>query len=341
MILVPGLVAAIAAPSAVVGAGRVPRKTYVLALAGILLASNLLAVLAPSFSVLLIARALTGLALGGFWAVVPILAAQLVAPEKRHRATSLVIAGISAGTVVGLPAGQFIGESLGWRAAFASVAMLTALVLIVQAIVLPHIQQRPSMGASVFLDVLKSRRARLALYATVPAIVAQFAASTFVTPFLSTQVRLPATAITIVLLVYGGAGILGTLVGGSLVARSYVATLILAVLVMGCAVAVLSFVGTLLIPALLVIIWGLAWGVIPIALQTWMMSSVPHAPEAASATLVTTFQLAIALGALVGGVIVDAAGLSAVFLSAGLLAVASGLFALASSRRAHATAAES
>lgn len=124
MVLVPGLVAAIAAPLAVIGAGRLPRKTYVLVLAAILLVSNVLAVLAPSFAILLIARGLTGLALGGFWAVVPILAAQLVPAEKRHRATSIVIAGISAGTVVGLPAGQFIGETLGWRAAFGSVAIL-------------------------------------------------------------------------------------------------------------------------------------------------------------------------------------------------------------------------
>jgi predicted MFS family arabinose efflux permease len=336
MILVPGLVAAIAAPLAVIGAGRLPRKTFVLTLGAVLLAANLLATFAPSFAILLVARGLSGLALGGFWAVVPILAAQLVPTVKRHRATSIVISGISAGTVVGLPAGQFIGNVLGWRAAFAAVAVLAAVILIVQAIVLPHIAARPGLRPSVFLDVLKNRAARLGLYVTVPAIVAQFAASTFVTPFLTNHVRLGSTTITILLLAYGVAGILGTLVGGALVARSHVATLVAAVLLMGVAVVVLALSGTLVIPAeILVVVWGLAWGIIPIAMQTWMMAAVPHAPEAASATLVTTFQLSIALGALVGGVVVDSAGLCVTFVAAGALALAAGIFALVSSGRAH------
>jgi predicted MFS family arabinose efflux permease len=338
MVLVPGLVAAAAAPIVVVGTSRIPRRLLVLSLSFTLLLSNALAMLAPSFAVVLAARALTGVALGGFWAVVPILAAQLVAGHRRARATSFVIAGISAGTVVGLPAGQLIGDVFGWRAAFGAVAALSAVVLAAQVALVPAMPPREGLRITAFSDVLRSRPARVGLCVTVPAIIAQFAASTYVTPFLGDVVHLGDGETTALLLAYGAAGIIGTLLGGVLVTRSTFRTLVAAIMILGVAVILTAAAAAATVLAMaLVIAWGLVWGIVPIGLQTWMMSAVPDVPEAASAALVTVFQLSIAGGALAGGLIVDTFGLRADFIVAGALGLASAAYGLAR-RRSAATA---
>jgi predicted MFS family arabinose efflux permease len=143
---------------------------------------------------------------------------------------------------------------------------------------------------------------------------------------------------TALLLAYGAAGIIGTLLGGVLVTRSTFRTLIAAVMILGVAVILTAAAAAATVLAMaLVIAWGLVWSIVPIGLQTRMMSAVPDVPEAAAAALVTVFQLSIAGGALAGGLIVDTSGLRADFIVAGALGLASAAYGLAR-RRSAATA---
>ncbi|MCU1477398.1 MAG: transporter [Subtercola sp.] len=330
MVLVPGLSAAIAAPLVIVGAGRLDRRVLILILGLLVFLSNGLAALAPDFAIVLVARIFLGVAIGGFWAVVPSLGFRLAGRQAGTRATAIILAGLSAGTVVGLPAGQFFGNLIGWRSTFAAAAALALVIVIVQAVVLPKI---PAVGRMRFANLARVFRVpigRTILIAGTVATIGQFAASTFVTPFLLQNVQLTSDYATLLLLGYGVAGIVGTLVGPALVERGRMVTFAAASAAFGVILAVLpALAGAPIVVSILVVAWGMIWGLVPLALQTHMLTATPEAPEASSAMLITVLQLAIAIGSGVGGLLVDSVGLSSVFVVSGLVAIAAAIFGFA------------
>jgi len=330
LVLVPGLSAAIAAPLVIVGAGGLDRRRLIVALGLLVTVSNGLAAIAPSLPVVLAARVLLGVAIGGFWAAVPPLGFRLAGPERGTRATSVILSGLSVGTVVGLPAGQFLGNLIGWRATFAATAGAALLVAAAQAALLPRLPARGSMRFPDLGRVFGSSIARTTMLVGVVATIGQFAASTFVTPFLLDEVHVRSGVATTLFLFYGAAGIVGTLVGSALVARSKLWSFAGAAAAFGVLLA--------LAPALsewpaavgvVIITWGLIWGLVPLALQTLMMDATPDTPEASAAVLMSVLQLAIALGSALGGVLVDSAGVRTVFVVAGLTALVAALIAAA------------
>jgi predicted MFS family arabinose efflux permease len=329
MVLVPGLSAAIAAPLVIVGSGRLDRRRLVVALGFSVFVSNAIAFVAPDFPVILFSRVFLGVAIGGFWAVVPSLGFRLAGPEAGTRATSVVVAGLSAGTVIGLPAGQFFGNLIGWRPTFAAVAGVALLIVIAQFAVLPGI---PAVGRMTFTDlgrVFRVPLGRTILIAGGVATTGQFAASTFVTPFLLRNAHLSSGVVSVLFLGYGSAGIVGTLLGSAFVARHRIRAFASVTAAFGTALVILPVLDDqpIIVGALLVG-WGVMWGVVVLALQTLMLSATPDAPEASSAMLITVSQLAIALGSALGGVLVDSAGLAFLFVISGIVAVAAAIFGL-------------
>jgi predicted MFS family arabinose efflux permease len=330
MVLVPGLSAAITAPLVIVGAGRLDRRRLIVALGLLVVLSNVIAAIAPSFAVVLVARVFLGLAIGGFWAVVPPLGFRLVGPDAGTRATSIILAGLSAGTVVGLPAGQLFGHLVGWRWTFAGAAAAAALVVIAQLALLPRIPPAGRMRFVHLRRVFAVPIARTGLIAAGVVTVGQFAASTFVTPFMRESAHLSTGVSTALFLGYGLAGIAGTLLGSALVARSRIATFVGAAVAFGAILVLLPAVsGAPVAVGALFVAWGLIWGLVPLALQTLMLTATPDAPEASSAILITVMQLSIAIGAALGGLLVDSAGLTAVFVVSGTVAILAGAFAAA------------
>jgi predicted MFS family arabinose efflux permease len=327
MVLVPGLSAAVAAPLVIVGAGRLDRRRLVVALGFSVFVSNAIAFVAPDFPVMLFSRVFLGVAIGGFWAVVPSLGFRLAGPEAGTRATSVVVAGLSAGTVIGLPAGQFFGNLIGWRPTFAAVAGAALLIAVAQFAVLPRI---PAAGRMTLTDlgrVFRVPLGRTILIAAGVATTGQFAASTFVTPFLLRNAHLSSGVVSVLFLGYGSAGIVGTLLGSAFVARSRIRAFATVAAAFGAALIALPLLdGRPIVVGVLCVGWGVMWGVVVLALQTLMLSATPDAPEASSALLITISQLAIAAGSALGGVLVDSAGLAALFVISGIVALASALF---------------
>ncbi|GAA4581347.1 MFS transporter [Planotetraspora phitsanulokensis] len=329
MVLVPGLSAAVAAPLVVVGSGRLDRRLLIVVLSVLVLLSNGVAAVAPNFGVVVVARVFLGVAIGGFWAVVPSLGFRLAGPRAGTRATSIILAGLSVGTVVGLPAGQFFGNLIGWRLTFAASAALAALIGIGQLTVLPKIPATGRMTFAHLGEVFRVPIARTILIAGGVATTGQFAASTFVTPFLLRNAEMSSGFATVLFIAYGLAGILGTLAGPALVERDRMLTFAGAAAVFGVVLASLpALAGAPVLVSVLIGAWGVLWGLVPLALQTHMLTATPHAPEAASSIFITVMQLAIAIGSGVGGVLVDSAGLSTVFVASGITAIASAFFAL-------------
>ncbi|MDR6885924.1 MULTISPECIES: MFS transporter [Variovorax] len=326
MITMPGVLAAFAGPALIVASGRLDRRTVLIALTTLLIASNLLAAFAPNFATMLVARLLLGLCVGGFWTFAPAAATQLVPEASQARAMSLVLAGVSAATVLGVPAGSLLGTLFGWRASFAVTGALAAFVLLVQLWLLPAIPPVRAIGARDLLTPLTRRMAQVGLLAVLFFIAGHFAAYTYLKPLLQQVFGLAPHSVSTLLLVYGAVGFIGTFLGGSLMARSVRGTTLLAALMLATALLLSTVIGTGFVAgAVVVFIWGVAFGLIPVALTGWMMAAVPDAPEAGQALLVSGFQVAIASGALIGGVTVDNFGISSAMVLSGALVLVAAL----------------
>lgn len=323
------MTAAISAPLLYLGARGFNRRILIAVLGGLVVIANVIPPFASTLVEVLLARILLGIAIAGFWTVVPPLAPQLVGERFGTRARSVIIAGVSAGTVVGLPAGQFLGNAVGWRTTFAVAAAVSAVVALAQAVFLPNV--RPALTTRIhdFSHVFRSPSARLAIILTIFAFIGQFAASTYVTPFLEDFAGLGTRSVSIVFLLYGIGGILGTLIGGPLVGRSMIGSSIGAAGIIGLIVLAMpvlhpapSVIGGL------VVAWGLVWGVVPLAAQVWMLTAVPDGQEAAASVSVATMQLSIAAGSALGGLLVDSSSLRTVFITSGVVLIGAALFAV-------------
>ncbi|MDN7934508.1 MFS transporter [Burkholderia metallica] len=310
MVTAPGLLAAIAAPLLTVAVGRFDRRRVLLGLGLLLVISNLTAMLAPNFAVLVVARALFGVGIGGFWAISVGLGGRLVEEEHVGQATSLIFAGVSLGMLIGGPAGALIGELAGWRAAFGAALALSVAALLAQWVSLPSLHVSHRVSARDLLGIFGTRRARIGLIAMTLALCGQFATYTYVTPFLATVSGFGGRVISSLLLGYTFIGLVGNFIGGSAAQRNVKTTLIASILFIAVPLAMLPALGTSR-PWVLVALaaWGIAYGALPVALQMWMAQATRDVREGGMALFVANFQISIALGSFLGGRIVDGFGL--------------------------------
>jgi predicted MFS family arabinose efflux permease len=332
MVTIPGLVAAIAAPVMTIVAGRVDRRVLVLALMALLAGSNLIAALSPNFAVMLIARVLFGVTLGGFWTIAVTLGGRLVPKSSMARATTIIMAGISIATVAGVPVGTLIAGFSTWRAAFGVIGLVALLAAFVQLFVLPKLPAPAAPGLRQITGLLHHPDARLGLLTVAVVMAGHFAAYTYVTPFLKDHTKISPGFLSSLLLAFGVAGIFGNFLGGAFAAKNLRATITSAVILLGASVMLLPFfAGNLTGISTLLLIWGLAFGALPIVLNLWVFKAAPDAIEGGAALLVSTFQIFIALGSVLGGQVVDAFGTSAVMWGGGATA-AIGLVIIALTR---------
>ncbi|KAG1257862.1 hypothetical protein G6F68_009092 [Rhizopus microsporus] len=333
MISLPALLAALFAPVVVIAAGGIDRRRILWALLGLLTVANIASALAPSIGWLLAARVLVGFCMGGIWAIAGGLAARLVPAHRIGLATSIIFGGVAAASVLGVPLGALIGDALGWRCAFAAMALFSATILLLQPVVLPALPVARSVRPMQFVQQLGHRGLRQGLWLTLLLVAGHFIAFTYVRPLLMDVSGVQASWIGGLLFAYGVAGIVGNFVAGPLAARHP----------RGVLRAIAS--GLLLTPLLLLwmggtpaggsaglLLWGLAYGGVSGGLMSWMMKAVPQAVEVATALYVGVFNIGIALGAWAGGRLLDSTGLHANLWAAAMLA-ASALLMVATTRR--------
>lgn len=325
-VMTPGFVAAVAAPATIGLAAGFDRRKVLLFLLGLLALSNLVVALAPNFTTLLIGRVLLGLAVGGFWTIGGSLGPRLRPGAEGPKASALILSGVSVGTVAGVPAAALLGEAFGWRSAFVVAAVMAGVVALALSIVLPSIKPQSSQGLRGLPDVMRLPKVRLGSAAAVLIFIGQFAGYTYITPFLNQVSGVTAGALSAVLLGYGATGFLGNIVGGWIASRDVrVSVIAMAILTAG-SVALLALTGANPIAAVIAVLaWGLAFGMLPITMQTWMFNAAPDRLENVGALFVSVAQLSIGAGALVGGLVVDRAGVVSAMWVAAASAVATGL----------------
>jgi predicted MFS family arabinose efflux permease len=323
MVSAPGLLAAIAAPLLTVAVGRFDRRRVLQVLGFLLVVSNLIAMTAPNYGVLIAARALFGLGIGGFWAIGAGLGARLVPEGQVGKATSVIFAGVSLGMLIGGPAGALIGELVGWRAAFGAALALSIVALLLQFVSLPSLHVTHRVSPSDLLGIVATREGRVGLAGMALALCGQFATYTYITPFLANVSGFSGTTISSLLLGYTAIGLLGNFMGGSSAQRNVRLTLLATIFFIAIPVALFPAIGIHRLPLIVALaVWGVAYGAMPVALQMWMAQATPHVREGGMALFVANFQISIALGSFLGGGVVDRFGLfDAMYFGAALAVV--------------------
>ncbi|MEW2580889.1 MFS transporter [Streptomyces syringium] len=331
---VPGLVAALAAPLVTAAAGRWDRRWVLVALMGLLAAANLLSACATDITVLVALRVLVGVCIGGVWAVAAGLAVRLVPERSVGPATSLIFSGIAVASVLGVPAGTLTGELGGWRASFAVMGAVSLTVATALAVTLPPLPAERAARLGDVPELLRHARVRVGLLVILLLVTGHFAGYTFVRPVLERVPGTDAGLITALLLAYGVAGVAGNFLAGAAVVRGPRTVLVVICAVLGLVMPAVTVAGGGTVgAAVLMVVWGLAYGGVSVSTQSWLLAAAPGARETASALFVAVFNVAISLGALLGGRAVDTVSLSGALWLGGLLA-AGALVTTAASRAA-------
>jgi predicted MFS family arabinose efflux permease len=288
--------------------------------------SNLIVAHAGNLEVLLLGRILLGVGVGGLWTFAVAAARRLVPEASGGKATALVSAAISVGTVAGVPAGAAIGDAFGWRSAFLAMAIFGFLVLALQMFLLPALPAQRAIGLRQLGALFRIPKARVGLAAILFIAAGHFAAYTYLEPFLRYGPHLSQNVLTAALAGYGLAGLAGAFLGEAVAAKSVRLAFVGATLILGAALLLAAVFGQDAITAVvIVLVWGCAFGAVPVTVQIWMYQASPDAYEGGSALFVAVFQIAIAIGAFVGGVVFDASGIAGALTAGGLLALGSSL----------------
>lgn len=310
---VPGFVAAVAAPVVTVATGRVDRRLMLAVLMVLLAAAGFLAAAAPAFWVLLTARFLVGLVIGGFWSIGAGLAPRLVGPAAAARATAVIFSAVPLGSVLGVPLGTLVGQFAGWRSAFLLLGVLSLGTAAAIVVLVPPLPTAEATRLNVLSGLLRRRGVRSGLLVTFLVVLAHFGTYTYVTSLLRDVVR--PEVLSGYLLAYGAAGIAGTFLAGRHRGGFALAAVVIAV-----SVFVLPHTGP--IGALVVLVaWGVAYGAVPVCSQAWFARAAPDAPEAATVLFTSSFQATLSAGALAGGFVVDAVSVPAVMTCGGVVAL--------------------
>jgi predicted MFS family arabinose efflux permease len=320
------VVGAIAAPTTAILTKGIDRRLVMWTFTLLLIVSSILAATASGLLTLLVARVVLGVALGGFWSMAGAMAMRLVPSHLMPRALSIVFTGVSVATVCAAPVGAYIGDLWGWRLAFALAAGIGVITLAVQMLSIPRLPPVGAPGLASLAKMLRRPSVSMALLATLLIASGHFAGFTYVRPFLEEVPALDIETISFVLLAFGIGGFFGNLFGGFLIERSLKADIGTGALAIAAAALVLVLLGSSeWLSAGAVTLWGFAFGMLPVGLQTWIVRAAPDQAESAGGLLVTAFQVAIAGGAIFGGLLVDGFGPLGAFIYAGTAMLAGAL----------------
>jgi predicted MFS family arabinose efflux permease len=318
MVTTPGVMAAIFAPTLIIGAGRMDRRYVFLMLTAVLFASNVVCAMASDFTIMLVGRAMLGAALGGFWTLATAAAPRLVQGKDAAKATATILTGVTFATVIGVPLGIFIASFSSWRLSFAATAGLVAVALIAQALLVPRLPSASGLRVQDFKTLLGRPHARLSMLMVAFVFGAHFSTYTYIAPLLEQDFSL--SAITLLLLGFGVIGFFSNALMSMLVSNHLVKSVAVMILLLLAAISSMLLLGHSHIGETgAMLIWGVAFGALPLCFSVWIQRGTADLPEAGSAMFVSIIQVAIAAGSAVGGTIVDRAGVEADFvLGAGL-----------------------
>ncbi|WP_060904867.1 MFS transporter [Streptomyces scabiei] len=286
---------------------RVPRRRMLMLLMGLFIAGNLLSALAPAYSVMLLGRVVASLAHGAFFGIGSVVAAGLVAPDRKAGALAMMFSGLTVANVVGVPLGTLIGQSVGWRVTFAGVAVLGVVGLLGIARLVPETARPKDVRLRHELAAFKNVQVLLAMAMTVLGFGGVFAAITYIAPMMTHVAGFADSSVTWLLVLFGLGMVGGNLVGGKYADRALMPMLYVSLGALAVVLALFSFTAHDKIAAAvtIVLVGALGFATVP-PLQKRVLDQAHGAPTLASAVNIGAFNLGNALSAWLGGLVIDA-----------------------------------
>lgn len=336
MVTLYGISAGLGVPFLVAWTRRVNRRLLLSVLLVILAVGNLVTALSPNFPLVLMTRLVMGFANGMFWAIGVSMAMRMVPERLASRAAAVALSGISIATVVGIPLGTFLENLTSWRTTFLIWSILSAVVFLAVAVVIPSM---PSQNAVPVREVLglpfTNVRLRQVMYAVTLYVLGHFAAYTFIRPYAEQESAATPTVIAVLLIVYGIGGAAGNFIAGYTVTKNLRGSFIVACLGLMTAMLLLLTLGHTLVGLIVsVVLWGVSFGAANLCQINMTLGAAPDKFEAAMSINTLGYNTSIALGALAGGLFADNFGVtSAVWFGAALTGAAL-LVTLSTRRRA-------
>lgn len=334
MVAVTALAGLIVAPTIGLALPRLDRRTLLVWMAVGATVSNAAVAIAPSLPLLLLGRVLLGAALSGFWAMSITVAAKIAGPERLGKAVMFTSAGTSLATVAGMPIGVMLSEVMHWRAVFGFAALATALLAVALRVLLPRVPAESSASLRTLVGTLRLPGIGLGVTGHVLIVLGHSLAFTYIRLALErvhdAGRAIDAGAIIALLAVFGLGGLVGNLVIGMVVDRTYRMYAVVSPLVMALGVlVVIALSGAPMLVGVAAFVWGFFFASWLLIVNTWVGHRMPDRLEAGGSIVVVGFQAAIMLAAGVGGLLVDAWGIVPVYVvGAVLLALGAGLFGL-------------
>ncbi len=336
-IAISGLFAVLTSLSVSAVTGRMNRRTLLIGLAALMGASGALIALAPGYLPFMVGRASIGVVIGGFWSMSAATAMRLVAPAQVPRALAIVNGGNALATVFAAPLGSYLGSFIGWRGAFLCLVPVSVVCVVWLWISLPSlaapVSRTKARDILTIFTAFKDRTVAWGMAACGSFFMGQFILFTYVRPFLETVTGVEGALVSLVLLVMGVSGFVGTvLIGRFLGAGLYRTLMVIPVVMALVAVALIPFGGVFAVVVVLLGFWGLLGTSAPVGWWSWVAQAMPRNAEQGGGLMVAVVQTCIALGSTVGGVLFDSLGFESTFLASSVVLLVSAFLAFMTKR---------
>lgn len=336
LITVYSLVFAFGSPILITLTSKVERRKLLTAAMLVFFAGNLISIFSPNFAILLVSRIILAASCSIVVVLSIVMASSIVAPELRGRAIGIIFMGISASLVLGVPIGTFIGELWGWRSTFVLVGGLTLIVAWAVKRYLPQVAPHPGVPLREQLRTLKDSKILSAHSISILQMTGQFTIYAYVTPFLQETMGLSTNMISLVLFVYGLAGIAGGWIGGwSSDKLGNGITIIVTLLLHALAIFLLPYsTGSIFLLLIVVVVWC-AFNMAPSpAIQSYLIQTAPESSDIQLSFNTSSLHIGVAAGSIVGGLIVNHSSVTTNAYVGGLIVILAILSAVFSLRKA-------
>jgi predicted MFS family arabinose efflux permease len=314
---------------------RLDRRLVASGFTSLLVVSGTIVAFAPNYPVLMLGRVLLGIAIGGFWSMSTSIVMRLVSENEVPKALALINGGNALAATISAPLGSLLGACVGWRSAFFLVVPIALLALAWQWISLPPMPPRDQKSGGNVLRLLARRQVLLGMASTMFLFMGQFALFTYLRPYLERAGGFSIEAISLVLLLMGLAGVLGTIaIGRALRTRLFSLLIGIPAVMALLAIGMVALTSASLLLAALLVAWGFFGTAAPVGWGTWVSLHISDDAEAGGGLSVAVIQTGITAGAAGGGYLFDTVGWWGPFALATIILAASSILALAAMRNA-------
>ncbi|HWS52030.1 MAG TPA: MFS transporter [Microbacterium sp.] len=335
-VTVTALVGLLVAPTVGLMFPRLDRRSLLVWMALAAAASNLIVAISPNLILVLVSRFLLGAAISAFWSMSITVASRIAGPDRLGRAVMFTAAGASLATVAGVPLGVMLSEIADWRTVFAVAGILTGVLAIGLRTLLPSVPAAQASSIRLLVDTVRRPGVGLGLIGHVLVVLGHFIAYSYVRLALERIPEVDAGTIVMLLALFGAGGLVGNIVLGIIIDRSFAFFAVAVPVVIAAAVAAMILLsGSVLGVGIAVVVWGFLFASWLIVVNTWVGHRMPDRLEAGGSLVVVGFQGAIVIAAGVGGLLVDSLGIELVYaVGAAALLVGAVLFGISNRVRA-------